>query len=216
MNRSHLTSFGVPGLSAVPYGVHICQFYHHCEDLMDALYPYFLAGLNANERCLWIAAKPLPALAIREELTKNRTFARALESGQITVMDASEWYGPLVHLTAAEVIGNWFVEEDKALAADFNGLRITGNTSFVSSEYWSAFMEYEEKLHELVHDRRLVVCCSYDIQRCKPVDLLEVVQRHHGALERSKSDSSGWEVLRPESAALVQGCQTETAAEPTH
>ena len=34
----------------VPWGTHLCQFYHTKEDLIEILVPYFKAGLENNER----------------------------------------------------------------------------------------------------------------------------------------------------------------------
>jgi two-component system, sensor histidine kinase PdtaS len=193
MTRSHLTSFGIPGISQVPYGIHMCQFYVSQDDLMDGLTPYFLAGVANNERCIWITAAPLPASEVKIQVGRSRpALARALQSGQLTIVDATEWHGPPNSLDADQVIQRWLAEEEQSIADGYEGLRITGNASFVSREDWSSFMEYEEKLHQHVADRRIVVCCSYHRQRCKPVDIFEIVHRHHGALDRTDDH---WEVL---------------------
>ena len=43
----------------VPWGTHFCQFYETKEDLIDILVPYFKAGLENNEFCMWITSEPL-------------------------------------------------------------------------------------------------------------------------------------------------------------
>ncbi|MEN4018226.1 MAG: MEDS domain-containing protein [Methanobacterium sp.] len=40
-------------------GTHFCQFYQTKEDLIDVLIPYFKAGLENNEFCMWITSEPL-------------------------------------------------------------------------------------------------------------------------------------------------------------
>ena len=43
----------------VPWGTHLCHFYETKDDLLEVLVPYFKAGLEANEACLWIISDPI-------------------------------------------------------------------------------------------------------------------------------------------------------------
>jgi hypothetical protein len=52
---------GIDLLGEVPWGTHLCQFYQTKKDLIDILVPYFKAGLESNEFCMWITAEPLSA-----------------------------------------------------------------------------------------------------------------------------------------------------------
>jgi hypothetical protein len=47
---------GIDPLGDVPWGTHICQFYQGKRELIGLLVPYFKAGLENNEFCLWITA----------------------------------------------------------------------------------------------------------------------------------------------------------------
>ncbi len=53
-----MTTLGIPTLSGVSRGTHLCHFYEKADDLLSLLAPYFEAGLKNNEFCLWIAEKP--------------------------------------------------------------------------------------------------------------------------------------------------------------
>jgi hypothetical protein len=184
--RSHLTSCGIPGVGAVPYGIHMCHFYPSRQELLDGLIPYYQAGLQSKERCLWIASAPLPAVEIRTEVAKLSEMASALETGQLQILDAIEWHGGPGSSSAEGMIQRWIQEEERALASGFEGLRITGNTSFVPRHHWDRLMEYERLLHGSLHGRRIIACCSYARQDCRPVDVLEVVHHHDAALNRSE------------------------------
>src|ERR1700716_1322442 len=52
------TGIGVVG--DVPWGTHFFMFYETKQDLLDTLVPYFKAGLESNEFCLWIISKSEP------------------------------------------------------------------------------------------------------------------------------------------------------------
>lgn len=45
---------GIDILGDVPWGTHFCLFYKTKEDLCDILVPYFKAGLENNEFCMWV------------------------------------------------------------------------------------------------------------------------------------------------------------------
>ena len=58
MNKS-LRHSGIDIIGDVPWGTHFCQFYQTKEDLMDILVPFFKAGLENNEFCIWVMSEPL-------------------------------------------------------------------------------------------------------------------------------------------------------------
>ncbi|HEY9790962.1 MAG TPA: MEDS domain-containing protein [Candidatus Obscuribacterales bacterium] len=183
MSKSHLTNFGIPGIGIVPYGIHMCHFYASRQELLDGLIPFFRAGLTNKERCLWVASSPLPANEIRSEIGTSVDLQQGLTSGQLEVFEALSWYGAPGNLTPQELVTRLIDEEQRAVDEGFNGLRIAGNTTFVLMDNWGHFMEYEQQLHQSLHGHRVVICCSYHRKECHPVDLLEVVNRHHGAVD---------------------------------
>ena len=191
---NHITNCGLPGIGAVPYGLHMCHFYPDREELLRVLVPYFQAGLRNNERCLWIAADPLPTDAIKSEIDKWPTLSDGLASGQLTILDALEWYGDPASLSAETIIARWLAEEQLALGNGYQGLRITGNTSFVPKDGWAGLMEYERTLNERLQEHRIVAFCSYSLKSCEAVDMLEVVHSHHAALDRS---GEYWQLFTP-------------------
>jgi len=50
---------GIDIIGDVPWGTHFCQFYQTKQDLIDILVPYFKAGLENNEFCMWVTSEPL-------------------------------------------------------------------------------------------------------------------------------------------------------------
>src|SRR5581483_7536924 len=71
MAHSYVTPCGLPGIGNVPVGLHSCHFYSDRQQLIEALVPYTVAGLQANERCLIIASPPLPAQDLVRELRQS-------------------------------------------------------------------------------------------------------------------------------------------------
>jgi hypothetical protein len=188
-----MTDCGLPGIKHVPYGVHMCHFYEGGADLAAALVPYFAAGLRNNERCIWITASPLHASDANVALQAAGIDVQAeLGKGALTIRDHAQWYADAGTLKPEKIVERWLAEEQRALAEGFAGVRITGNTSFVTAEAWPLFMEYEAVLKNAFHGRRIVALCSYTLGKCGPADLLDVVRRHDCTLDHI---DEGWQVL---------------------
>jgi hypothetical protein len=197
--KSYLTSFGIPGIGAVPYGMHICHFYPSRRDIIDGMVPYISAGLANNERCLWLASPPFPASEIADKIADASDLQLALQSGQLTISDAIEWHGEPATLVAEEGVRRLIEQEERALADGFHGLRVARDMSFVPRTHWDYFMEGERVLHDGLKSRRMLVCCSYHRAECQAVDVLDIACRHDGAVDRFDQH---WEFLfRPPQAA---------------
>jgi hypothetical protein len=191
--HSHLTDCGLPGIAQIPWGAHVCNFYRTREELSAALVPFFLAGLRGKERCIWITAEPLLAVDAIAELEAAGLDARAeIARGSLLVRDFSDWYAEAGTLLGSQVVDLWLGEEARALAEGYQGLRITGNVTFLRPEDWPLFMEYEELVNTAFHGRRIVTLCTYWLEQCASAETLEVLRRHNGALDRP---DEGWQIL---------------------
>ena len=190
---SGLTECGLPGIRQIPYGVHMCHFYEGRDDLAAALVPYFSAGLRSNERCIWITSAPLNALEAKLELGNAGVDVEAeIAKGALIVRDYSQWYVEAGRLKGAEIVALWLLEEERALAAGYRGLRITGNVTFLASNDWPEFMAYESAVNETFPGRRIVTLCTYPAGACGASEVLDVVHRHSCTLDHP---DEGWQIL---------------------
>jgi signal transduction histidine kinase/ActR/RegA family two-component response regulator len=192
------TPGGVPGLGDIAWGSHFCHFYDTGDELADILVPFFKAGIDHNEACLWVTSEPFPTQLAREALQAAVPDLAARESkGQIAIIDHQEWYRRSAGQSAEQTLDGWKEREQRALANGYRGLRLTGNTCWLEREDWDSFSEYESMVCEAFHGRRIVGLCSYCISRCRPSDVLDVIGNHQFTLTRRGEQ---WDVL--ESAAL--------------
>lgn len=183
----HLTQCGLPGIHRIPYGLHACHFYQHRQELVDALVPYFVAGLRANERCLWITAPPLPAAEATRELAAAWSGVEdALARGALRILDHDQWHADGGDPQGADVVELWLEEEKKALAAGYSGLRVTGNVSFLDRP------DYERTLSPAFNGRRIVALCTYSLEQCSAREVVEVMRAHDCAFDRP---DLAWQVL---------------------
>jgi hypothetical protein len=190
---SSLTDCGLEGIRQIPYGAHMCHVYGSREELAAVLVPYFLAGLRDHERCIWICAEPLGAAEAKEALARaGLDVDAALASGALVVRDFSDWYAESGTLKGTDVMQQWLDAEERALADGYNGLRITGNVTFLTPGTWPVFMEYERAINQAFPARRIVTLCTYPRSALGAAELLDVVHAHNCALERP---DEGWHIL---------------------
>ncbi|HTM21872.1 MAG TPA: MEDS domain-containing protein, partial [Kofleriaceae bacterium] len=190
---------GLPSLGDLPWGSHLCQFFRGSDDLSDLLVPFFRAGLDAGERCLWIAAAPLPAEAARAALaTAVPDLDERTRRGQIEIVDLETWQGRRRHTGTEAMLRGWLEREAQALADGHAGLRLAINAGSVRDEDWADFAAYEAALHGALDGRRILALCSYPLDRGGSEEIMDVVRNHGWALVPR---NGGWEGLQ--SATLV-------------
>jgi hypothetical protein len=91
--HEQLRPSGLSAVGSLPWGAHFCQFYGEQADLVDSLVPFFKAGLDSNEKCLWVTSEPLPARDARTAL-RNAVpdLAERERRNQIEIIDHHDWY----------------------------------------------------------------------------------------------------------------------------
>ena len=88
-----LRKTGIGAVGDVPWGTHICHFYETQNDLLDILIPYFKAGLQEHEFCLWVIFYPLGEAEAKAAL-RNAVphFDGHLAAGDIEIVPHNEMY----------------------------------------------------------------------------------------------------------------------------
>lgn len=158
---------------------------------MESLVPYFRAGLENNERCIWITAEPLRALDATAELARVMPgLYRHLEKRQIRILDSESWYAGLDDTGQESVLGAWLREEKEAALGGYSGLRVAGNLSFVRRKEMASLMEYEDAVDRTFRAHQIVAVCSYDLGKCDPADVSNVHRTHRFKLARTAGDWS--------------------------
>lgn len=198
MYQDH-TDSGISCIGPIAWGTHLCQFYDKRWDLVTTLVPYFKAGLENGEGCLWVASPPFAAEDATAVLrTAVPDLDRRIQAGQIEIVDYRQWYTPQGRFDPDAVLAGWIAKGEMAAARGFAGLRITGNTFWIQDhEGFDSFIDYETRLNAGFRQRRMVCICSYCLTRASARDILDVVRTHDFAVANRGGE---WDVV--ESAAL--------------
>src|SRR5258708_35727284 len=93
MAETGLRNTGISVVGDMPWGTHFCHFYETKQDLLDTLVPYFKAGLENNEFCLWIVSQPLTAEEAKRALGQAVSDVdHHLAERNLEIHSHDEWY----------------------------------------------------------------------------------------------------------------------------
>ena len=160
---------GIEFLGTIPWGTHFCMFYHTEKDLLDILVPYFKAGLENNEYCMWITSEPLNEIDAEKAMRATMPdFKDYFEKRQIEIVPYTEWYIQDGVFDLDRILNSWIEKLGSALEKGFDGLRVTGNTAWLEKKVWSKFKDYEKAINVIINEYKMLSICSYALEKCEP------------------------------------------------
>lgn len=179
---------GLALIGDLSWGSHFCQFYKTKKDLLDVLVPYFKAGLENNELCVWVTSDFLTREDAIEALSKSVSgFTRYLAKGQMEIFPYQDWYLIGGKFDLQRTLNMWMEKHDGALAKGFAGTRVSGNPYWIDNKKdWDDFTAYEAAINNVIGGTKLLVLCTYSLEKCGVVEILDVVKNHVFALARNQ------------------------------
>jgi PAS domain S-box-containing protein len=172
-----------------PWGTHFCLFYETINDLFETLVPYFRAGLESREFCVWVIADPLTEADARKALGHTVT-----SSGDIEILPAREWYLADNTFDPKRVIRGWNDKLVASLGRGYEGLRVGAQISWLPATQWKAFCDYEKALSESLTDQSMTLLCADPVGARGVGEILDLARTHHFSLARRLGQ---WEVFEP-------------------
>ncbi|MHC1578156.1 MAG: MEDS domain-containing protein [Dehalococcoidia bacterium] len=184
---------GIDVIGGLPWGTHFCQFYKTKQDLVDILVPYFKAGLESNEFCMWVTSEPL-VVAEAEEAMKRAVanFDEYLRQDQIEIIPYDEWYLQGGIFDDDRVLKGWVSKLEQALARGYSGLRLTGNTFWLERNHWQPFTECEAKVNDVIGKHKILAICTYCLDKCDGSAVIDVIKNHQFALIKQEGK---WDII---------------------
>jgi C4-dicarboxylate-specific signal transduction histidine kinase len=188
-----LRKTGIGAVGDVPWGTHFFMFYETKEDLLDTLVPYFKAGLETGELCLWAVSEPLTEEEARNGLRQAvPEFDRYLADRSIEIVRGRQVYFSGNDPDLERVIRSWAEKTDSALTRGYAGLRISASTAWLERKDWKTFCDYENKVNHSINNWRMTALCTYPLAGSTAAEILDVTRTHQFAIARR---NRGWEVV---------------------
>jgi two-component system sensor kinase FixL len=181
LKREPARKFGLGMIGDVPWSTHSCLLYRSAEELLEILVPYFAKGLAENEFCVWVTADPLDAGMAQAALRKAAPrLDEYIERGQIDIRHYDHGYVGGGEIAIDRTLRGLTKRLAAAEKHGFEGLRSAGN--IWPEVPWKGVIRYESLLDRMVGSKRMIVLCSYPIEKCSMREIFDVIANHDFAL----------------------------------
>ena len=177
-----LRDTGLEAVGEVPWGTHFSIFYETKKDLLEIVVPFFKAGLQANEFCLWIVANS-------ELLTVNEAKAilheavpdldRLLKNGNIEIVPYYKWFLTGRAVDVRKAIARFRQKVSEAANRGFSGTRLTGSPAWMRNNLRArSFREFEQKFDGQLTREQMIAACTFPLRLSGAEDILNVARTH--------------------------------------
>jgi hypothetical protein len=183
---------GIPGIENTDWGEHICVFFYTKDELLKLTVPYIKAGLENNELCMWTTGGPITEsdafCALEEVLPDAHQF---LIGKQLEILPHTQWNLSSGIFEPQLVLSHWVSKARHAQAKGFEGLRITGNPFWLTSDQdWEQSGAYEQAFTQTISNQPVLALCTYPGVICESNHIVQVLSSHRSTLI---ADTDRWQ-----------------------
>ena len=191
-----LRKTGISVVGDIPWGTHFCFFYETKQDLLEVEVPYFKAGLENNEFCLWVISAPPDLLTMEEArialLQALPDLDRYLAEGSIEIVARDEWFLERATYDLQTVIKRFMQKLNQTLARGYAGMRVNGGSAWLLKNGDKDLRKFEKQLDQLIVNQRMIVSCNFLLAETRSSDIFDVAGTHQFAIARRNGI---WDVL---------------------
>jgi PAS domain S-box-containing protein len=200
--KEELRKIGIDIVGDVPWGTHLVQFYQTKKDLMDILGPYFKAGLENNEFCLWVTSKSLSEKEAGKAMRKTVSdFDQYLDSGQMEIVPYTKWYVKNGKFNSKRVLNGWNEKMNQARDKGLCGLRVAGDTGWLEKKDRRKFIDYEIEFNRTISQYPCIAICTYPLGHWEASEILDLIGNHKSALIKRRGK---WEFIESHGLERVE------------
>jgi len=176
---------GIKFLGQLPWGSHLCVFYGTSHDLIDILVPYFKAGLENNEFCLWITSPSLNTKEAKEaSIKKIPKFTQYLKKSQIEFMTYTMVYLKDGVFNMQKALKTMAEKYKQALDNGYDGLRGAGYVPWFNKDEWLALTKYEGEVNKAIDKTNILALCAFPFDKCKASELMDIMSTHKYVIDK--------------------------------
>ncbi|HJP84486.1 MAG TPA: MEDS domain-containing protein [Gemmatimonadaceae bacterium] len=176
---------GIDTVGEIPWASHFSLFYHDKRDLVDVLVPYFAAGLLARELCVWMPSNPAAEQQVLDALRDLiPDIDERTAGGQFKITSPEEYRGG-GEFDVDQLMKRWdALYRHFEGHAEFSGVRASGDLGWARPDEHHKVHEYELRVHEFLHERQMLILCTYPMEQALAVYMLDSAKAHHFVLAR--------------------------------
>jgi DNA-binding CsgD family transcriptional regulator len=184
---------GIGTLGPIPWGAHLCLFHETKQDLFDTMVPYFRAGLENKEFCLWILPQSITRQEALDALRQGvPDIERHVSEASLELVLHDQWFFPTGKFELAAVIERFREKLGAAVSRGYVGLRANGSSAWLRKSDAAKFCEFEKELDDLIAGEKMIVVCSFPLGKIGADEVLDAARTHQltAALRHGS-----WEVI---------------------
>jgi len=190
---SELRKTGISAIGDVLWGTHFCSFYETKEDLLETLVPYFKAGLESKEFCVWVVSQALSAEEAKHALAQVvPNLDRHLAKGALEIHSHDEWYLRDGRWDPQRVLRSWGKKLNQTSTNGYVGLRASGDAGWIQNDDWMGFRDYEKRVNAMIADQRSIILCTYPLSTSSGDQVFDLAHIHQLAVARR---NGSWEMI---------------------
>ncbi len=184
---------GIEVIDDFLWGTHISTFYNSKNDLLEILVPFFKAGIESNEFCLWTTVDAFTANeafnALNEEIPRLGEY---INSGKVEILPVGSVneYEKSVH--THNLIDHWLEKLQAAENRGMAGMRIHDVNACSEATIPKKFIEHESYLRHNVADKKMIVLCTYPLSKFDAITFIDIAQAHEHIVTRRNGK---WEII---------------------
>jgi predicted DNA binding protein/putative methionine-R-sulfoxide reductase with GAF domain len=167
---------------------HHAHLYGDRSEQFDAVVPFVQHGLDAGEKCLYVAHRNSKETVLEELAAGGVDVEPALASGALVVSASSEFYPDGEDLDVDRLLDILETAVGNALAEGYDGVRTTGEMSWLLGHGvdLSVAATYESRLNEVCPEYPWTPLCQYDRELFPPAFLDGILETHPQLLHASE------------------------------
>lgn len=185
-NGQRLRDTGLEAVGEVAWGTHFCVFYETKKDLLEIVVPFFKAGLQAKEFCLWIVANS-ELLTIKEAKAVLHDAVpdldRLLKNGNIEIVPYYKWFLTGRAVNVQKAIARFRQKVSEAAKKGFSGTRLTGSPAWMRNNLRArSFREFEQIFDCQLTREPMIAACTFPLRLSGAEDILNAARTHQFAV----------------------------------
>jgi DNA-binding CsgD family transcriptional regulator len=185
MDAASLRNTGIPLIGETDWGTNICLFYETKDDLLKTTVAYFEAGLANHELCVWAVSDPISEADAKNALRSGiADFEDYVAGGSIDISSNEQWDLKEDEFNLQRITGDWTAKLNRALERGYDGLRVSGNASWLETNHWKEFCEYDQEIDRCVAGKQIIVLCTHSLSAQRAVGVPDIVRAHHFTIYR--------------------------------
>jgi DNA repair protein RadC len=176
---------GISALGSLPFGSHICVFYGTTQDLVDTLVPYFKAGLENNELCVWITAPLLGKKRAMAAISKEiPDLNRYLLTKQLEFTPYTTAYVKDGVFNMQKALYSLAYRTKQAFVNNYDGIRVAGYVAYLKMKQWQVIIKFEREINKYIASTPALGLCAYPLDKCNASELIDIMSTHQYVVDK--------------------------------